>query len=405
MSWRISGAMNRSFCSSVPNAAMVVAMSPIDVGGSSPADGTSKRDSSARNARTYELGRPRPPSATGHVEHRVAGVELEALPPLAGEQTALLLVLADVVEHGDVVASLTPHHRGVVLAVGLVDPHRAGCRVPRARRGPPCGRVRGRGVRSVLRRCSRPNTVRASFSGRRTGLATSPVGDYCHTGYGGLGRTRDRSGGGTTGDEVGLSLLEVQDVTVRFGGIVALDGLSFDIGEGQICGLIGPNGAGKTTMFNVVSRIYQPTSGKVMFRGQNLIDAPAHGIARLGNRPHLPEPRAVPHDDPARERDGGSAFAGQGRLRQGRVPDRCEQGERSDAGVRRRTAAPARPRAAHVPSGDGAAVRHAQAARDRPRPRSSPDVPADGRTGERAHPRRGRRARRHHRRGSATSST
>lgn len=79
-----------------------------------------------------------------------------------------------------------------------------------------------------------------------------------------------------------MSLLQVQDVSVRFGGIVALDGLSFDIDEGQICGLIGPNGAGKTTMFNVVSRIYQPTAGKVIYAGQNLIDVPAHGIARVG---------------------------------------------------------------------------------------------------------------------------
>ena len=77
-------------------------------------------------------------------------------------------------------------------------------------------------------------------------------------------------------------LLDVNDVTVRFGGIVALDRLSFSIEEGHICGLIGPNGAGKTTMFNVVSRIYQPTGGSVLFRGQELLDVPAHGIARLG---------------------------------------------------------------------------------------------------------------------------
>jgi branched-chain amino acid transport system ATP-binding protein len=74
----------------------------------------------------------------------------------------------------------------------------------------------------------------------------------------------------------------VNDVTVRFGGIVALDRLSFSIEEGHICGLIGPNGAGKTTMFNVVSRIYQPTAGSVVYRKQELLDVPAHGIAKLG---------------------------------------------------------------------------------------------------------------------------
>jgi branched-chain amino acid transport system ATP-binding protein len=79
-----------------------------------------------------------------------------------------------------------------------------------------------------------------------------------------------------------VSLLDVQNVSVRFGGILALDGLSFAIDAGQICGLIGPNGAGKTTMFNVVSRIYQPTEGHVMFDGQDLLSVPAHGIAKRG---------------------------------------------------------------------------------------------------------------------------
>jgi branched-chain amino acid transport system ATP-binding protein len=79
-----------------------------------------------------------------------------------------------------------------------------------------------------------------------------------------------------------VSLLDVQNVSVRFGGILALDGLSFAIEAGQICGLIGPNGAGKTTMFNVVSRIYQPTEGHVMFNGRDLLGVPAHGIAKLG---------------------------------------------------------------------------------------------------------------------------
>ena len=79
-----------------------------------------------------------------------------------------------------------------------------------------------------------------------------------------------------------MTLVEVQDVTVRFGGIIALDSLAFGIEEGHICGLIGPNGAGKTTMFNVVSRIYEPTSGRLTYDGKDLLDVPAHGIAALG---------------------------------------------------------------------------------------------------------------------------
>lgn len=83
-------------------------------------------------------------------------------------------------------------------------------------------------------------------------------------------------------DSGNVPLLEVSDVTVRFGGIIALDGLSFSIDQGAICGLIGPNGAGKTTMFNVVSRIYDPNEGTVSFRGRDLLAVPAHGIAHLG---------------------------------------------------------------------------------------------------------------------------
>jgi branched-chain amino acid transport system ATP-binding protein len=77
-------------------------------------------------------------------------------------------------------------------------------------------------------------------------------------------------------------VLDVNDVAVRFGGIIALDRLSFSIDEGQICGLIGPNGAGKTTMFNVVSRIYHPTEGSVHYRGHDLLALPPHKIAAIG---------------------------------------------------------------------------------------------------------------------------
>ncbi|MCL4146791.1 UNVERIFIED_CONTAM: hypothetical protein GTU68_056698 [Idotea baltica] len=77
-------------------------------------------------------------------------------------------------------------------------------------------------------------------------------------------------------------MLSVDNITVRFGGIVALDGLSFTIDEGQICGLIGPNGAGKTTLFNVVSRIYDPTEGSVTFNGENLLGLAPHEISQRG---------------------------------------------------------------------------------------------------------------------------
>ncbi len=79
-----------------------------------------------------------------------------------------------------------------------------------------------------------------------------------------------------------MALLDVTDVTVRFGGIVALDHLSFGVEPGEICGLIGPNGAGKTTMFNCISRIYEPTSGAIAFDGRDLLDVPPWGTASLG---------------------------------------------------------------------------------------------------------------------------
>jgi branched-chain amino acid transport system ATP-binding protein len=79
-----------------------------------------------------------------------------------------------------------------------------------------------------------------------------------------------------------VALLEVSNISVQFGGIRALDDLSFTIDEGQICALIGPNGAGKTTLFNVVSRIYDPTTGTLTFDGQDLLALPPHAISRLG---------------------------------------------------------------------------------------------------------------------------
>ena len=79
-----------------------------------------------------------------------------------------------------------------------------------------------------------------------------------------------------------MPLLTVNNVGVRFGGVVALDDLSFAVEPGKICALIGPNGAGKTTLFNVLSRLYQPNSGTVVFDGRDLLAVPTHGIVRLG---------------------------------------------------------------------------------------------------------------------------
>jgi branched-chain amino acid transport system ATP-binding protein len=74
----------------------------------------------------------------------------------------------------------------------------------------------------------------------------------------------------------------VRDVSLRFGGIVALDGVSFEVAAGAISGLIGPNGAGKTTAFNVITRLYTPDAGAVELDGRTLLDTPAHGVARRG---------------------------------------------------------------------------------------------------------------------------
>ena len=78
------------------------------------------------------------------------------------------------------------------------------------------------------------------------------------------------------------ALLSVRGVTVKFGGIVALDAVTFDVPKGGVCGLIGPNGAGKTTLFNCLSRLYQYQEGDILFEGQSVTATPVHDIAKLG---------------------------------------------------------------------------------------------------------------------------
>jgi branched-chain amino acid transport system ATP-binding protein len=79
-----------------------------------------------------------------------------------------------------------------------------------------------------------------------------------------------------------VPLLQVADVVMRFGGVLALGGVSFDVEHGQICGLIGPNGSGKTSLFNCISGIYRPSKGDIRFEGRALTTTPRHHMAGLG---------------------------------------------------------------------------------------------------------------------------
>ena len=79
-----------------------------------------------------------------------------------------------------------------------------------------------------------------------------------------------------------MSYFKVEHLTVRFGGLTAVDDVSFDVDEGQVFSIIGPNGAGKTTLFNLISRLYQPTTGRIEFRGEDVTRLSAQEIAGRG---------------------------------------------------------------------------------------------------------------------------
>ena len=79
-----------------------------------------------------------------------------------------------------------------------------------------------------------------------------------------------------------MALLSVEHLTRRFGGVVAVDDVTLDVGEGEIVGLIGPNGAGKTTLFNLITRLYKPDEGEIVFDGESLLRTPPHRVVRRG---------------------------------------------------------------------------------------------------------------------------
>jgi branched-chain amino acid transport system ATP-binding protein len=79
-----------------------------------------------------------------------------------------------------------------------------------------------------------------------------------------------------------MSLLEVQNVTLKFGGVTAVNNVSFNVEEGEVFALVGPNGAGKSTLFNLISRFYDPVEGDIRFKGESILSKQPHEIARLG---------------------------------------------------------------------------------------------------------------------------
>jgi branched-chain amino acid transport system ATP-binding protein len=80
----------------------------------------------------------------------------------------------------------------------------------------------------------------------------------------------------------GAPFFRADDIAINFGGVRAVDGVTFEVEQGQVFTIIGPNGAGKTTIFNLVSRLYDPIHGRLIFRGEDITEVPPHEIARRG---------------------------------------------------------------------------------------------------------------------------
>ncbi len=79
-----------------------------------------------------------------------------------------------------------------------------------------------------------------------------------------------------------MSLLQIENLSIAFGGVKAVDGISFQVEPGEVFTIVGPNGAGKSTIFNLISRLYEASSGRIIFDGQDITRRPAHDVAKLG---------------------------------------------------------------------------------------------------------------------------
>ena len=207
-------------------------------------------------------------------------------------------------------------------------------------------------------------------------------------------------------------LLEVQHLTMRFGGLVAIDDLSLTARQREITAIIGPNGAGKTTVFNCLTGFYKPTVGQLTFHARRPHPA-ARADGGLPHRPrrrraHLPEHPAVRPDERAREPDRGAAQRADAgvRLHGARRARLCQLSPCRGGGGRAR----ARLAGAHRPGRPGRlerrqpALRPAAQAGDRAGDVHRAQAALPGRAGRRAQPARDRRARQPAARTSATSS-
>jgi branched-chain amino acid transport system ATP-binding protein len=93
---------------------------------------------------------------------------------------------------------------------------------------------------------------------------------------------------------VGVDALRTEQIIIAFGGLVAVNAVTFNVPQGGIVSLIGPNGANKTTLFNVLTRLCRPTAGRVYLDERDVTGKPPHKIAAMGPGPHVPEHPAVP---------------------------------------------------------------------------------------------------------------
>ncbi len=183
----------------------------------------------------------------------------------------------------------------------------------------------------------------------------------------------------------GMTLLSLQGVTRRFGGLVAVDAVDLEVAEGGVTAVIGPNGAGKTTLFNLISGFQTPNAGRIVFDGEDITGAAAGGDRSGGPGSHLPARAAVPESLGAGERQGRLSSPHQGRALVGAdAQPRTRAGRARGRGAGPRAARLRRAGWRRRCGGERARLRPAAASRDCARARCGAQASAARRAGGRA---------------------